>query len=276
MTAVLRSNRYDPIEARARAARYRRRILDISQQVSALHVAPAYSCMEMVDAIYHGLMRRGPNGEFLDTFIMSKGHGYMAQAVVLEDLGILPRHELDNYCKPEGQLGAHPDYGVPGIEAATGSLGHGFGIGVGMAAADKILGHDRRVYVIIGDGEAQEGSVWEAITMAANLGLRNLVVMLDFNDYAGLGRTTESHPYFDPVDEKLASFGWETADLNGHDAARIVEAVSNRRGDKPMFIVCRTVKGQGVSYMQHDPIWHYRSPNKEEYQRAIAELEASA
>ena len=232
--------------------------------------------MEIVDACYHGLMRQNPDGTMLDTFIMSKGHGYMAQAVVLVELGIMPEVELDNYCKPEGRLGAHPDFGVPGIEAATGSLGHGLGIGVGMAAADNILGVDRSVYVIIGDGEAQEGSVWEAFMMAPNLELANLVVFLDFNDYQGLGRTTETHPHFLPMDEKLASFGWEVADLDGHDPGLIVDTVRNRSGSKPMFIVCRTVKGQGVSYMQDDPIWHYRSPNPDEYRQAIAELEGGA
>ena len=260
------------MSAEARCADYRLKILNISQQVGALHVAPAYSCMEMVDAIYHGLMEQSADNEFVDSFIMSKGHGYMAQAVVLADLGILPRKELDNYCKPNGLLGAHPDFGVPGIEASTGSLGHGLGIGVGMAAAEHILGRKRKIFVIIGDGEAQEGSVWEAIMMAPNLGLDNLIVMLDFNDYQGLGRTSESHPFFDPIAEKVASFGWETADINGHDAKLIVDTVRGREGNKPMFVVCRTIKGQGVSYMQNAPIWHYRSPNEAEYEQAVLEL----
>ncbi len=254
---------------------YRRRILDISQQVGALHIAPAYSCMEIVDAVYNELMRRDSAGAFRDTFIMSKGHGYMAQAVILEELGILERRHLDEYCKPEGCLGAHPDYGVPGIEASTGSLGHGFGIGVGMAAADRILGVDRRVYVVIGDGESQEGSVWEAITMAPNLKLSNLVVFLDFNNYQGLGRTSESHPFLDPIVDKVRSFGWVAADIDGHDPKRIVEAVQACAGERPVFIVCRTIKGQGVSFMQDDPIWHYRSPNKDEYAKALMEIEGT-
>jgi transketolase len=257
---MVTANSFDRTAAIDRCVAYRRRILDISQRVSALHIAPAYSCMEMVDAIYHGLMARGKSGRFSDTFIMSKGHGYLAQAVILEDMGILPASELDSYCKPDGRLGAHPDFGIPGIEAATGSLGHGFGIGVGMAAADKILGDQRRVFVIIGDGEAQEGSVWEAI-------------MLDFNDYQGLGRTSESHPFFYPIAEKLSSFGWETADIDGHNSGLIVDTVLNRTGDQPLFVCCRTIKGQGVSFMQNDPIWHYRSPNKDEYVQAIKELE---
>lgn len=260
-------------DAAARCRRYRKRILEISQQVSALHCAPAFSCVEIVDAIYHELMRRDGSGASRDTFIMSKGHGYLSQLVILEELGVLARRALDEYCTREGELGAHPDFGVPGIEATTGSLGHGLGIAVGMGAADRILGHDRRVFVVVGDGEMQEGSSWEAVMMAPNLKLANLVVFLDFNNYQGLGRTSDSHPFFDPMAEKLASFGWASSEIDGHDTGLVVETVRRTMGKQPTFIVCRTVKGQGVSFMQNDPIWHYRSPNKAEYLKALAELE---
>lgn len=272
MTLPLRQNFPGP---RERCRSYRKRILDISQKVSALHIAPAFSCLEIVDTIYHLLMRRDEFGNYHDSFVMSKGHGYMAQAVILEELGILSKRDLDDYCTPNGRLGGHPDYGVPGIEATTGSLGHGLGIAVGMAAADRILGADRRIFVVIGDGEMQEGSIWEALMMAPNLGLKGLTVFLDFNNYQGLGRTSESHPYFDPVTDKVKSLGWAAADVEGHDSDRIVAAVRRCEGDRPIFIVCRTIKGQGVSFMQDDPIWHYRSPSKEEYARALAEIEAS-
>jgi len=267
MSDLDRSNAPGPAQ---RCKRYRKRILEISQQVSALHCAPAFSCLEIVDAVYHRLMR-----DRRDTFIMSKGHGYLAQAVVLEDFGILSRKDLDDYCTPRGRLGAHPDLGVPGIEATTGSLGHGLGMAVGMGAADRILGDDRRIFVVVGDGEMQEGSVWEALMMAPNLGLANLVVFLDFNDYQGLGRTSESHPFFNPMAEKLSSFGWAAGEINGHDSDLIVATVERSVGKRPTFVVCRTVKGQGVSFMQNDPIWHYRSPNQEEYLRALAELDAA-
>ena len=262
-------------ESALRCKRYRKRILEISQQVSALHCAPAFSCVEIVDAVYNVLMRRDANGATRDTFIMSKGHGYLTQLAILEEMGVVPRRDLDEYCTPGGRLGAHPDYGVPGIEATSGSLGHGFGMAVGMGAADRILGDDRRIFVVVGDGEMQEGSSWEAVTMAPNLGLKNLVVFLDFNNYQGLGRTSESHPFFDPMAEKLASFGWAAADIDGHDTPLIVETVRRSLGQRPTFVVCRTVKGQGVSFMQNDPIWHYRSPNKAEYLQALAEIEAA-
>lgn len=266
---------FDATAARQRCLRYRRRILDISQQVTALHVAPAFSCLEMVDVIYHGLLRPEPSttGEpFADGFLMSKGHGCLSQYVILEELGLLSRTDLDRYCTPQGRLGAHPDYGVPGIQAATGSLGHGMGMATGMAYADRILKTDRRTYVLLSDGELQEGSTWESMMMAANLGLSNLIAFLDLNDYQGLGRTSETHRHFYPVLEKVQAFGWEAVEINGHDAQACFNAVTGRDGARPLFVVGRTVKGKGVSYMENVPIWHYRSPKPEEYQRALAEL----
>ncbi len=267
-------NSPDWAAARDRCNQYRRRILAVSQTVSALHVAPAFSCLEIVDAVYNILMRRTATGGPADGFVMSKGHGVMAQYAVLEDLGVLPKSALDTYCTPGGMLGAHPDYGNPGIEASTGSLGHGLALAAGMAYADKLKGEARTTFVVLGDGEMQEGSIWEAVMMAPNLKLDNLIAFLDFNDYQGLGRTTETHPHFLPMTEKLQSFGWEAADVDGHDTSAVVEAVRNRKGGKPLFLTCKTVKGRGVSYMIDAPIWHYRSPSKDEYQQALDELAA--
>lgn len=264
---------FDPAAARERCKRYRKRILALSQKVSALHVAPAFSCVEMTDAVYNGLMRRGADGKFADTFVMSKGHGCMSQYAILEELGILPAGELDRYCTPAGCLGAHPDYGNPGIHASTGSLGHGLALCAGMAYASKLQGRDETLYCLMGDGEMQEGSVWEAVMMSPNLKLGNLVALLDFNDFQGLGRTTETHPNFMPMVEKVESFGWEAADVDGHSSEAIYNAIRARRGEKPFLLVCRTVKGKGVSYMENVPIWHYRSPNPEEYKQALAEID---
>lgn len=269
---TIRRNSLDVTAARQRCLGYRRRILDISQQVTALHVAPAFSCLEIVDSVYHELMVREADNNSRDTFLMSKGHGCVAQYVILEDLGVLSKTDIDLYCKPEGRLGAHPDHGVPGIEASTGSLGHGLGMAVGMAHADRQNGDDRAIYVVLGDGEMQEGSIWEAIMMAANLKLNKLVVFADVNDFQGLGRTSETHPFFYPVPEKALAFGWDTAEVNGHDHQAIYDAVINRRRDRPMLVVCRTIKGRGVSYMENVPIWHYRSPNPQEYKQAIEAL----
>jgi transketolase len=266
---------FDVSAARRRCLAYRRRILDISQQVVALHVAPAFSCLEMVDLIYHGLMRRDSvkPARFLDSFLMSKGHGCLAQYVILEDLEVLGRPDLEQYCTPRGRLGAHPDFGVPGIEASTGSLGHGLGIAAGMAYADRITGTDRVMYLLLSDGELQEGSTWEAIMMAGNLKLENLVAFLDLNDFSGLERMSVSHPAFYPVAEKIRAFGWDAVEVNGHDATAVYEAVAGRllRG-RPFMLIGKTVKGRGASFMEHVPMWHYRSPSKEEYAKAIAEL----
>ena len=141
-----------------------------------------------------------------------------------------------------------------------------------MAYADKLQNIESVIYCLVGDGEMQEGSIWEAVMMAPNLGLGGLVAILDFNDYQGLGRTTETHPHFLPMTDKVRSFGWETADVNGHDAAAVHAAIAGRDGDRPFFLVCNTVKGKGVSFMENMPIWHYRAPNPEEYRQAIGKL----
>ena len=253
-----------------RCRRYRRRILDISQRGVVLHIAPAFSCLELVDAVYHDLMRR--DGEQPDTFILSKGHGCLSQYVILEDLGVLTAADLEGYCTPGGSLGSHPDYGIPGIEAATGSLGHGLGIGAGMALADRVRGHARTVYVVMSDGELQEGSVWEVMMLAPTLKLTNLVALVDLNGFQSLGRTSETHPNFYPMKEKVEAFGWECREVDGHDNAAIVDAVRGRAGDAPLMVLGRTVKGKGVSYMENVPIWHYRSPSPDEYAQAIREI----
>jgi transketolase len=251
----------------------RRRILDISQTVPALHIAPAFSCLEIVDAVYHGLMRR--DGPDPDSFILSKGHGAMAQYAVLEELGVMSREDLDSCGKDGGHVGMHPDIGLPGIEASTGSLGHGLPLAVGMALADRTLGAtDRMVYCVMSDGELEEGSVWEAMMLAPTLRLDRLIVIVDLNDYQSLGKISEIHPNFYPVAPKVEAFGWEAREVDGHDPGALHAAVATRRGGRPLMVIARTVKGKGVSYMENAPIWHYRSPSPDEYRRALQELEA--
>jgi transketolase len=273
MNDMMLRNSFDARAARTRCLRFRRRILDISQQVQALHIGSAYSCTEIVDCIYYGLMRRFPNGKSPDTFLMSKGHGCMIQYVILEEMGILSRKDLDLYCKPDGILGCHPDYGNPGIEASTGALGHGLSMAVGMALAERGRKTDGIIYAVLSDGEVQEGSTWEAVMMASSFGCRNLVAFIDNNDFQSLGRTSETHPSFYPLVDKFVAFGWETVEVDGHNAAAIFNAVTSRKGDKPFMVVAKTTKGKGISYMENVPIWHYRSPNKKEYEQAMIELE---
>ena len=269
---MLRRNSFEAAEARQRCLSYRKRILSISQQVTAAHIAPAFSCVEIVDTIYNGLMRWDSTTESPDVFLMSKGHGCLTQYVILEERGILSRQHIDEYCTPGGVLGAHPDLGVPGIAASTGSLGHGMGMATGMAYAEKLQGRDTPVYLVLSDGECQEGSTWEAGMMAANLKLDNLIAFVDMNDFSGLDRMSQQHPAFHPLADKFRAFGWEAVDVPGHSAEDIFAAVTDRQGGKPFVAVCRTVKGKGVSYMENVPIWHYRSPNAEEYKQALSEL----
>ena len=275
MTQDSSKGTFDLAASQQRCLRFRKRILEMSQSVTALHIGGSFSCLEIVNTIYFGLMRRGEDGAHPDTFILSKGHGSLAQYVALEELGVLTRDDLDKYCKPGGLLGTHPDYGVPGIEASTGSLGHGLGMALGMAIADKVAGTDRIIYVVMSDGELQEGSVWEVMMLAPSLGVTNIVAFVDLNNLQSLGHTNESHPNFYPVVDKVRAFGWETVEVDGHDQQAIFEVVTARRGRTPMMVIAKTVKGKGVSYMEDVPIWHYRSPSPEEYQQALDELETS-
>lgn len=261
-----------------RCRRYRRRILEISRQVSAAHIAPAFSCLEIVDALYHDVMR--PD----DIFIMSKGHGCLAQYVMLEDLkweparaGIPVPRLLDSYCKPEGSLGAHPDYDPGlGIHASTGSLGHGLGIAMGQAYAEKLKKSGVRVYCLLSDGECQEGSTWEAAMVAANLSLGNLTAIIDFNNWGGMEKMSKSFPALIPISAKFKAFGWGTNEIDGHSDDLRNLALSMRvedRSGRPFALTCRTVKGKGVSFISEgQPLWHYRSPTEEEYERALREL----
>jgi transketolase len=144
-----------------------------------------------------------------------------------------------------------------------------------MALAEKSRKTGGTIYTVLSDGEVQEGSTWEATMMASSLRAANIVAVIDNNDFQSLGRTSETHPSFYPLAEKFRAFGWETVEVDGHDSAAIFEAVSGRSGTKPFMLIAKTTKGKGVSYMENEPIWHYRSPNKEEYKKAVAELEAA-
>jgi transketolase len=257
---------FDIVTSRARCARMRRRILEVSQGISAIHIGGAFSCLEVVDTIYFSLKRP------TDTFVLSKGHGSAAQYAALEELGILSREDFETMCKPTGRFGTHPDYGLPGIEASTGSLGHGLGLAMGMVLADRLNHVDRTVYVVLSDGELQEGSVWEAMMLAPTLRLTNLIAFVDLNDMQSFGHTSQTHPNFYPVLDKARAFGWEAVEVDGHDQTAIFAAVTSRQTTAPFMVIARTTKGKGVSYMENVPMWHYRSPSPAEYQQALAEL----
>ncbi len=256
-----------------RCLKYRKKLLDISQNVTALHAGGALSSMEIVDFIYFGLIyNKKIKKGYKNTFLMSKGHGCMSQYIVLNELGILKDIELEKYCKPGGILGCHPDYGNPGIEASTGSLGHGMGLATGMAYFEKIKKTNNKIYVVLSDGELQEGSTWESMMMAANLELDNLICFLDHNGSQSFGNTKKTHPKFYPIQSKLKSFNWTANEANGNDVYSIKNSLKFMKKNKPHMSICNTVKGKGVSFMENKPIWHYRSPSKDEYNLAIKEL----
>tara|TARA_Y100001970_G_C14022178_1_gene744114 strand:+ start:203 stop:988 length:786 start_codon:yes stop_codon:yes gene_type:complete len=250
---------------------FRKRILQMSQNVEALHISSAFSSTEIVENIYFNLMKKN-NGKFKDTFIMSKGHGCLIQYVILEYLKILKKKDIDLYCKKEGILGCHPDIENPGVAASTGSLGHGLLMAVGICLANKNKKSKAKCFVVISDGELQEGSTWEAILLASSLKLNNLVCFVDNNNYQSLGKTSVTHPSFYPLDQKFKSFKWNVKKVNGHSTNQLFKAYKSWDQKKPLMIIAKTIKGFPVDFMIDNPIWHYRSPNKEELKRALQQI----
>ena len=250
---------------------YRKRILDISQKVSALHIGGAFSCLEILNFIYSHLLSKKKTKK--DLFILSKGHSAIAQYVILESMGILKKKDLDAYCTKDGILGCHPDIENSGINASTGSLGHGLGMATGIAHAFKINKTKQKCIVVLSDGELQEGSTWESLMMAANLELDNLIIFLDHNGSQSFGHTKNTHPKFYPIFDKIKSFQVACAIAEGHNIMSISKSLNKIINKKsPKFIICNTIKGKGVSFMEGKPIWHYRSPTADEYNIALRDI----
>lgn len=210
-----------------------------------------------------------PKLETRDRIIISKGHGVLAQYCLLADKGFFPLEELDKFCLKESMLGGHPSHHVPGVEASTGALGHGLSIGVGLALAAKMKGQQHRVFVIMGDGEIQEGSVWEAAMSASKHNLDNLTAIIDYNKIQSAGFVNDIQP-LEPLSEKWKSFGWNTWECDGHDIFALEHAMKFSRllndehndcfrTDKPQVIIAHTVKGKGVAFAENTPDWHHKS-----------------
>ena len=204
-----------------------------------------------------------------DKFVLSKGHAGMIQYILLYYKKLISKNSLYSYCQKNGYLGVHPDYGKVGINASTGSLGHGLGMVSGMALAKK----NSIYYVVLSDGELHEGSVWESALTIGALNLKNIVAIVDNNDLQSSTRATDTHPNLYPIDKKFSEFGWETAKCNGHSSQEIYEKITKRKKNKPFMLIAKTVKGYPVSFMKDIPMWHYRSPNKEEYEQAMSEID---
>lgn len=208
-----------------------------------------------------------------DFFILSKGHAGIALYVILEDF-YKKNFDLDSYTQINSIFGVHPTKKIPQVITGTGSLGHGIGIGCGIAYFEKIKKSKQNVFILISDGELQEGSTWESLLVASNLKLDNLYIFVDLNDFQSFGRMSVNHPSVYPISDKLTSFGFETKTVDGHNHYEIIDAIKNmHETNKPKAIICNTIKGKGVSLFENNPIWHYRSPNSEELAVALRELE---
>ena len=268
-------------ELERRANDMRADIVRMIAEAGSGHPGGSLSCADILAALYFGGVLehdpRNPQWEGRDRFILAKGHAAPALYAVLAQAGYFPREELATLRKLGSRLQGHPDSNqVPGVEVSTGSLGQGLSVAAGMAAGLALDGRPQTVFALLGDGECQEGQVWEAAMFAAHRGLDNLVAVVDRNCLQIDGNTAD---VCDPGDiaQKLAAFGWAVRETDGHDIPALVEALSAAkadRGGKPHAIVARTVKGKGVSFMENQAGWHGKAPNAEQTQIALADLAA--
>jgi transketolase len=257
------------------ARNVRAHILRMAHAAQAPHVGSALSCVDLLVALYWSVLRidpRAPDDPDRDRLILSKGHGCTAQYAALAERGFFPKSVLEEYARDGGRLAEHAGPRcVPGIEAATGSLGHGLAMGAGLAIAAKLQGACHRVFVILSDGECFEGSVWEGALLAAAQRLDNLVGLVDFNGWSAMDRTWGT---LEPLTEKWRCFGWAVREIDGHDFGQILPALQSAplESKRPTMIIARTVKGKGVSFMEDDLEWHYRPPSSDDLARALREI----
>jgi transketolase len=261
----------------ATARRMRAKLVEMSHRAATPHLASSLSCVDIVVAAYESALRIDPRDPWAadrDRFILSKGHAATTLYAALAFRSFFPEAVLDTYTQAGGCLAEHPGPRcVPGVEAATGSLGHGLSIGLGMALAARIQRRDYRVMVLLSDGECNEGSVWEAAMFAPAQRLENIVAIVDYNKWQATDRS-EHVMALAPLAAKWQAFGWSTYELDGHDLPALCLALQNSPdgSGKPVCIIAHTVKGRGVSFMEDDNNWHYRVPNAEEVAAARREL----
>ena len=255
----------------------RKEIFLAAYRAGAAHLASSFSLVEILRALWlDGVLAYdpiNPRWDGRDILILSKGHGALALYVILREAGCLSREELDSSCLPGSLLGGEPHvWECPWVETSTGSLGHGLGVAVGMALALRQDRKPNRVYVILGDGECQEGSVWEGAQGAAAYGLDNLTVIIDRNRIQKMD-LIENITGPDDLRGRFAAFGWDVKECDGHDEEALKAALTGPwEGGKPRCLIARTVKGKGVSLMENAPGWHFRMPNRRELKFFCQEL----
>ena len=262
------------------AAKGRRLGMEMVFRAASGHIGGSLSSMDILTELYFEEMRidpAAPRAERRNRFVMSKGHCTPALYSVLALRGYFPEKELELFRSIKGHMSGHPDMAhVPGVDMSTGSLGQGISAAVGMAIAGKLDGAPYRVYALLGDGEVEEGEVWEAAMSAAKYKLDNLCAIVDVNGLQIDGRTADVMPS-EPLDRKFAAFNWHVITVDGHDfdALRAAFAQARQNAGAPTAILAKTVKSKGVSFMENDPGWHGKAPNAEQYERAMAELNAA-
>lgn len=275
LDAVSSAKSITDLEGIARKLRFK--LIEMSHAAGTPHLGSALSCVDILVAAYWRMVRinpADPSNPLRDRFILSKGHAATALYATLAARGFFPETWLDGFAKHGSPLAEQPSPGcAPGVELATGSLGHGLPVGSGIALAGKILHRDYHVYVVMSDGECNEGTVWEAALFAPANKLGNLTVIIDYNKWQATGRSNEIMN-LPSLRDKWAAFGWETSEVDGNDISALVAALNKipRDGNQPAAIIAHTIKGRGVSFMEDDNNWHYRVPNQEEVLAAKKEL----
>jgi transketolase len=265
-------------ELESKARWLRREILEMCARAGTGHVSSAFSCVEIAVSLYYGgilhFSPQDPTWDGRDRFIISKGQSGIVVYPILADLGFFPKDELKRFCQSDGILGVHASRNIPGIEATTGSLGHGLGLATGMALAGKMDGKLHMVFVLLGDGECYEGSVWEQAMFAAQHRLNNLVAIVDRN-YLCTTDFTENIVALEPLRDKWECFGWTATIISGHSFSQILavlELARSRLLSRPTVIIANTIKGKGVSFMENVPLWHAVCPQGKELEMARREL----
>lgn len=261
---------------REKARQFRREILEMIAQAGSGHPGGSLSAVEILITLYYYKMRHKPENSawaIRDRFIMSKGHASPVLYVTLANCGYFAKEELKTFRKLDTRLQGHVHIGVPGVELSTGSLGQGLSVANGIALGAKIRKADFRVYCLLGDGEIQEGQIWEAAMTAAHHKLDNLCAILDRNSIQENG-PVEEIKHEEPLTEKWLSFGWNVIEVNGHNFEELVKALdaADLAKNKPTIIIAHTIKGKGVSFMEGQAKWHGKAPKKDELEKALKEL----
>tara|TARA_B100000963_G_scaffold339910_1_gene338042 strand:+ start:476 stop:1282 length:807 start_codon:yes stop_codon:yes gene_type:complete len=258
------------------AQKIRNHIVDMTNRGGSSHVGSALSIVDILTVLYCKVMNYEANNPFSknrDRFILSKGHAGAAVYATLAESGFFDKNLLKNHYKNGSKFSGHISHkDIPGVELSTGSLGHGLGVGLGMALSAQKRGEDHYVYVLLSDGEWDEGSNWESLLFAAHHKIRNLIAVIDYNklqSIKSISQTLELEPFVD----KLQSFGWDVFETDGHNHELLLKAFQKAKSSSlPSAVLCHTTKGKGVSFMENSVLWHYRSPKGDEYEKAKIEL----